>query len=240
MASCGCLARAKSLTAKERRRIAKQGGMASARARAEESTRTQETREKGTKTMKMWIGVLFVFIGSMCWAQSSVAVAQQFPRAEVFVGVSDINMDSNGLLDLKNAVGWNSSFVTNFRKWVGVEAEVGGYYKNYGLADNFTAKAGDYTFMGGPRFTYKPFFVHMLVGADRLSGTLTEPTCLTCSFGSIAPYRTAFARAVGGGVELPISRSIAFRTSADYVLTVQNSIRTSVGIVYRFGFVPND
>jgi opacity protein-like surface antigen len=114
-----------------------------------------------------------------------------------------------------------------------------------------SADSNLYTFLFGPRFSYrtdKRFtpFVHILPGLARshTSGTVTTqllvmpPVVTNVHFSDSG---NAFAMAIGGGFDMKLSKSLAFRVlQADYLLTrfggaTQNNARLTTGLVYRFG-----
>jgi hypothetical protein len=167
------------------------------------------------------------------------------PAAEVFVGYSYLNFNTNGFTNSRqSANGWEASVSGNFNQWFALELDVSGYYKNYsyyagnaiGLPSFITiAYYRDYSYLAGPRFNYGPVFVHALFGGDRLSGS---------ALGTSAA-QTGFAGALGGGIRFPMGDRFAFRLSADYAFSnhnilggssvTQNNFRASAGIVFNLG-----
>ena len=164
-----------------------------------------------------------------CAAVSSFAFGQD-SRADLFGGYSYVNIDTNGLSSRQNANGWEASVSGNFNKWFAVEADVNGYYKNI-----LGVSVSDYSYVAGPRFNFKPLFLHALIGGDSLRGSASGSTA----------SQSGQAGAFGGGVQWRFSKRLSFRASADYVFTrhnilggpsvTQNNVRASVGIVYSFG-----
>lgn len=168
---------------------------------------------------------------------------QDIPKAEVFGGYSYVNIDTNNLSARQNANGWETSVSGNFNKWFAAEFDVNGYYKTYSISTGgllslpptVTIPVRDYSYLAGPRFNFRPLFVHALIGGDHLSASGLG---LTASQDSLAG-------AFGGGVEVPVNRLISFRVSADYVFTrhnilggpsvTQNNVRASAGIVFNLG-----
>jgi hypothetical protein len=167
------------------------------------------------------------------------------PTAEVFIGYSYLNFNTNGLTDSrKSANGWEASVSGNFNQWFALELDVSGYYKNYNY---YTGNAlglpsfvnvsyyRDYSYLAGPRLNYGPVFVHALFGGDRLSGS---------ALGTSAA-QTGFAGALGGGIQFPMNERLAFRIGADYAFSKHNSLggpsytdnnlRISAGIVFNLG-----
>jgi opacity protein-like surface antigen len=140
------------------------------------------------------------------------AMAQDFPRAEVFGGYQFTHLNPQ-----INASGWNVSATGNVNKWFGVTADFSGAYKS-----------GErlHTYMVGPTFSVRTEritpFAHALFGGATGGGS-------------------AFAMAVGGGVDLNASRHLAVRLiQADWLLlrsegfTNKQNARVSAGIVFRF------
>ena len=177
------------------------------------------------------LGVAFFLLLLNC-----LAVAQIEPRAEVYGGYSYVNIDTNGLTsDRQSANGWEAALSVNINKWAAVEGDVAGYYKNdiFGSGVN----GSDYTFAGGPRFNYRPAFVHALFGGDRLCGSQS----------GISACQNSFAMALGGGAEFKVTPRWAVRGSVDYLYTHHNgaqfglpdvhqdNIRVGGGIVYLIG-----
>jgi hypothetical protein len=167
------------------------------------------------------------------------------PAAEVFFGISYLNLSTNGLTDSRQgAAGWDASVSSNFNQWFALELDVSGHYKNY---DYYTGNVSglptfitvsyyrDYSYLAGPRFNYGPVFVHALFGGDHLSGT-----ALGTSFA-----QTGFAGAIGGGFQYPMGDRVAFRAGADYIFSehnilggppaTDNNFRASAGIVFKLG-----
>jgi len=125
----------------------------------------------------------------LCLLTSSFAFGQN-SRADLFGGYSYANIDTNGLTTSRqNANGWESSISGNFNKWFAVEADVAGYYRNYS-----GVSVTDYSYGAGPRFNFKPIFVHALIGGDHLTG----------SESGISKSQDSLAGAFGGGAQAKI------------------------------------
>jgi hypothetical protein len=60
------------------------------------------------------------------------------------------------------ANGWEASLSGNANRWFAIEGDASGYYKSSILG--FAVSVTDYSFAAGPRFNFKPFFVHALLG----------------------------------------------------------------------------
>ncbi len=156
-----------------------------------------------------------------------------FPRAQLFGGYSYVSVDTGPNNSRKGLNGWNGQGTVNLNRWFGLTADFGGYY-----GSPFNISVHDYTFMGGPTLTYRAEhvapFLHALVGADHF-GVSNVPG---------AGSNTKFAWAVGGGIDIPITRQFGIRlVQADFLRTMhggdeQNNIRLSTGLDFMFGGAP--
>lgn len=185
--------------------------------------------------MKQLVAAVF------CICLPTVALAQptslgsDFYRAEVFAGYSFLSVDGNGT-SRENFNGWEASGALNFRKWLGAEADLSGYYKSLGNIQGVDVNASDYLFAGGPRFTFRPLFVHALFGVDHATASTSGVQS------TVSVSQNAFAAVLGGGVEWKIASHWAIRPSLDYILTrhgiptatTQNDVRFGAGIAYAF------
>jgi hypothetical protein len=154
----------------------------------------------------------FRVICLMAMLASLTTHAQEFPKAEMYGGYSYVNIDTNGVTSRQSANGWEAAASGNFNKWLGVEADVAGYYKTYGVSGLGDVKATDYSYGAGPRINFRPLFMHALIGGDHLTGSLN----------GVSESQDSLAGAFGGGVEWPISTHLSARGSVDYVFTRHN------------------
>ncbi|MGE0129805.1 MAG: outer membrane protein [Blastocatellales bacterium] len=207
-----------------------------------------------------------VFLLLLC----SVAAAQEYPKAELFGGYSYLRTDSEDI-DLVagnqvtttrrhggNLNGFNLSANYNPAKWLGIVIDFSGHY---GSIDNtvivpgtvnatFGVRTNLHTLLGGPQFAWRgdntTFFVRALAGVGFQDQTLT------LGGQKIADDRTAFAAAVGGGVDIKLTDTISLRAAqVEYLLTrfgdqnitingqrlsasdTQHNLRISTGFVFR-------
>ena len=168
---------------------------------------------------------------------SGSAIAQDTPKAELFGGYSLMRADFS--VTEANMSGWNGSIAANVNKWVGLVADFSGHYETPTIL-GVDVNVQRHFFMGGPRLSFRKHekvtpFVQALFGGvhDR------------AEVGGISTSDTAFALAVGTGLDLKVAdwepAKIAFRLfQAEYVMTrfsdqTQNNIRVSFGFVFRFG-----
>lgn len=181
---------------------------------------------------------LFFMAAIMAILLPFAAQAQDAPRVEIFGGYSYLRADDN--TDGIDLHGWNASGAINYKKWGGVVADFSGHYDTVTLSPGVRADVGTYLFLVGPRFTYRENsviepFGHVLLGAARVNTTAFT------SIGRIDADDTAFALAVGGGLDAKVHKNLAIRLfQADYVLTRfnddnQHNFRLSTGLVLRLG-----
>lgn len=201
---------------------------------------------------------------------SSVAIAQEYPKAELFGGYSYLRTDSeeidlvagNQITTTKrhgsNLNGFIIAANYNPAKWLGIVIDFSGHF---GSIDNtiivpgtlnatFGVRTNLYTLLGGPQFAWRgdkaTFFVRTLAGVGFLDQSLT------LGGQKISDDRTAFAAAVGGGVDIKLTDTISLRAGqVEYLLTrfgdqniqvngqrlsasdTQHNIRVSTGFVFR-------
>ena len=151
-----------------------------------------------------------------------------------------------------NQLGATGSFAYNVNKWLGIVGEVGGYHFDRQIfvlnPDNSfteaTISGNMQTYLFGPRLNLRRFdhfvpFAEVLFGAAHGSQQVTGDKS-----------QGAFALAVGGGVDVILSKYIAWRFfQADYLMTNfsgtllspdgrQNNFRIGTGIVLRWAYPP--
>ena len=166
--------------------------------------------------------VIACFVG-LC---ATAAMAQAFPKAEVFGGFQYSHLEGG-----VNASGWNFSLTGNFKDYYGITTDLsGGYWSTGGV--NFS----NYTYTFGPVMqlrankAYTPF-VHALIGGDHASA----------GAGGVSVSGNGIALMAGGGVDANINRRIAVRMpQVDWLLvhngngTSGKNFRLSFGIVAKF------
>jgi hypothetical protein len=151
-----------------------------------------------------------------------------------------------------NQLGATGSFAYNVNKWLGIVGEVGGYRFDRQIfvlnPDNSfteaTISGNMQTYLFGPRLNLRRFdhfvpFAEVLFGAAHGSQQVTGDKS-----------QGAFALAVGGGVDVILTKYIAWRFfQADYLMTNfsgsllspdgrQNNFRIGTGIVLRWAYPP--
>jgi hypothetical protein len=131
-----------------------------------------------------------------------------------------------------NLSGFELAATGKVNSWFGITGDFSAHYgTSLGASDHLQ------TFLAGPKFSYPADispFVHILVGGAHYSlGNSNSSDVVPTS-------QTAFAAALGGGIDAKLAPFIAFRViQFDYLLTTfhstnQNQPRVSTGIVIRF------
>lgn len=172
-----------------------------------------------------------VILGILLIAALPLLAQNDFPRAEVFGGYSYLSVDASGAASSRQSLnGWNAQANVNFNRWLGLTGDFGGYY-----GSPFHVSVHDYSFLFGPTLTYRaehvaPFF-HALFGGNHINASASG------SSGG----NTAFAMAIGGGLDVPIGEHFGVRLAqvdwlrTQHFSTSQNNIRLSTGIMFNFG-----
>jgi hypothetical protein len=186
----------------------------------------------------------FLALSVVVFSLGALASAQVPTAGNIFVGYSRFSANLAANVPASNSTsfnGWNGSLEGKIFPFVGIVADVAGFYgsQNVLIATpacpscppvNATYDTKIYTAMFGPRvsFSVRKFrpFAHLLVGAGHTSG-------------SIDGSNTSVADAIGGGLDYHLIPLIAWRFQADdlqtrFFGTTQNSLRFSTGVVFRF------
>jgi len=174
------------------------------------------------------------------------------PRFEVAGLFSYINFQPGAENNFNNT-GGTGSFAYNANKWLGLVGEFGAYSFRrdiYVLPSGATQqvlttiKGTQQTYLFGPRLNWRRFdhfvpFAEALFGGAHGSPELTGDNS-----------QTAFALAVGGGVDVVITKDFSWRfIEADYLMTSysgsqlsasarQNNFRIGSGLVVRWDYPP--
>lgn len=197
---------------------------------------------------------------------AGAAAATDCQRYEVYAGYDWVRFNPNsGFIPSFNANGGSGQFVYNFDKWIGVAFDAGAVTK--GVLGGFSVDTTVANFVAGPRFTWhRERFVpfgEVLFGGAYVT-TSTPISLLTTGIpGALPPgliippglpvsarlgaSNTGFAMLAGGGLDIKLSKHIAFRPfEADYYLTRvsslftgntsnRNNFRYSGGVNFMFG-----
>jgi len=194
------------------------------------------------------------------------AFAQDYPKVEIPVDYSYMrfNPENSGIIKSFSLNGGGGGIIYNFSKWAGIEGEFEGYGSQsrtftfptgsavcpVGCTGNFEANL--FTYNIGPVFKHRakhfePFIEILFGGAhSNAYGNLLTACQASCTTSS-SPSNNAFDFIIGGGIDVPVSKSIALRLAQfDYVLTRfgndftagntnQSNFRYQAGIVFRLG-----
>jgi Outer membrane protein beta-barrel domain len=218
----------------------------------------------GMKEMKIRIAALVAVVLLL----GSTSYAQDQPKVEVSVDYSYIhaNPQNNNIIGTFSLNGGGGGGAFYFSKYIGIEAE----FEGYGSLTHtinvpsgsavcpagcvITAQGNLFTYNVGPILKYRtkhfePFAEAMFGGAhSNFYGNLftgCEGTA-GCVAASKSPSNNAFDFIIGGGIDIPLTKSIAFRPAqVDYILTRfgngftggnnnQSNFRYQAGVTFRF------
>src|SRR6266850_4472572 len=188
------------------------------------------------------------FPGPAAATKDTRAPGRLVPKFELAGMYDYINFDPGDPFANFNNHGAAGSFTYNASKWVGLTAEVGEhrFKRNIFPLTGSNALASDSltTYLFGPRLNLRKFD-HFVPFAEFLAGG---------TYGGIelagVNNQHAFAIATGGGVDVVLTKNIAWRFAQfDYLMTShsgpalgasgrQNNLRAATGLVLRFG-IPN-
>jgi len=168
---------------------------------------------------------------------------QLVPKFEINFGFSYINFGPGNPFDNYNMFGGTGGFTFNANRVLGLVAEIGSYAGNHTVSA-FCCDAGLTSYLFGPRLNLRKFdhfvpFVEFLFGGAKGGGGVTGSN-----------GQNAFALVAGGGVDVVLTKHVAWRfAQIDYLNTNfsgpilnpnarQNNLRLGTGLVLRFG-IPN-
>src|SRR5271166_6556015 len=138
------------------------------------------------------------------------------PMYEVAGMYQYVNFNPGSGFSNFNSHGGSGSFTYNATSWLGLTAEFAAFHFNRQLPTTpaQTATGAFQTYLFGPRLNYRHFdhfvpFAEVLFGASRAASQLTGDTS-----------QSSFGMALGGGVDVILTKSIAWRfVEADYLQT---------------------
>jgi hypothetical protein len=179
--------------------------------------------------MRKLSAILFTFC-----LLTAAGMAQIPTAGNVFIGYS-LNHGSTGLTDTGTLNGWEGSVEGKIFPHVGLVADVSTQYGTLYIpffGENASERTVSYLF--GPRVSFsvgkfRPF-VHALIGA----GHLHESASGVGEHGE-----TAYADALGGGIDYHIIPRVSWRLQLDalqtnYHSSWQDNTRFSTGLAFRF------
>jgi outer membrane protein with beta-barrel domain/OmpA family protein/Big-like domain-containing protein len=164
------------------------------------------------------------------------------PRFEINGGYSYINFDPGNPFSNFNNHGGTGGFTYNANRVLGLTGEVGGY-NGHRDVNGVRTNASLTSYLFGPRLNLR--FDHFVPFAEFLFGGANG------GIGVVGGQsQNAFALAAGGGVDVVLTKNVAWRfAQIDYLMTNfsgsnlnangrQNNLRLGSGLVLRFG-IPN-
>ncbi len=205
---------------------------------------------------------LGVFFGMSLYAQDEA------PKVDLFFGYSFLRYNSAQTIPAFTANGGISTFAWNFTRHVAMEAELGGYHN--GNINGFHFDSTSFTYLFGPRLSLgrerriDPYF-HILFGGQYFTTSIDQSSVLVVNpltntntrlvNGHYETSQNSFAMAVGGGLDIRLSKTFTLRPiQADYYMTnysapnvteplgatiptarTQNDFRYAAGIAFNFG-----
>ena len=211
------------------------------------------------KTIRLiQLGAAVMILGIAAWAQ-------EFPRAELALDYSFARYAPSASYTQGHSLnGGGGAIKVNVNEFLGLVMDLQGYGSN---KTSFTIPANTYfpgggsgtvqgnlfTYLFGPEIKVRAHgihpFGHLLFGAahSNVYGNafkqICQPIAGNCAFNK-APAGDAFAMTFGGGVDIPINKSVSFRPAqVDYLYTRftnqftnagQNNVRFSAGLVFSF------
>ena len=206
---------------------------------------------------------IFLLCGATAFAQDTP------PRVEISLDYSYVhaNPQNNSVIPTFSLNGGGGAIAYYFTKYIGIEGEFegyGSYTHNFNITNTTICPVGPCTAsVQGNLFTYnvgpiikfrtkhvEPFVEAMFGGAhSNFYGNLFKG-CLNCIVASNSPSNNAFDFIIGGGIDIPLGKHVAFRpVQFDYLLTRfgnaftggnnnQSNFRYQAGVVFRLGGAP--
>jgi opacity protein-like surface antigen len=174
-------------------------------------------------------------------AQEEEAPGKLVPRYEIAGMYDYLDFHPGDPFGDFGAHGGAGSFAYNVTRYLGLTAELGGNHFQRNV-NGLPISGGLTSYLFGPRLNLRRFnrfvpFGEFLIGGTHASSQLTGDQ-----------GQNAFAMALGGGVDVALTKNVAWRfAQLDYLMTNhagsalnptarQNNFRAGTGIVFRWGF----
>jgi hypothetical protein len=213
-----------------------------------------------SRVVKCTLIAMVALLTASAWSQD------EFPAGELNFDYSYARFAPNASGTQGHSLnGGGGSVVFNLNHYLGLKADFQGYGSNTSTfvilpSVNFpvggiaNVQGNLFTYMFGPQIKlHSPRiqpFAHLLFGGAHSNvyanafKNICQPVVGVCAF-SKAPANNAFAMAFGGGVDIPIGKTISIRPAeVDYLFTDftnqfnnshQNNFRYSGGITFNLG-----
>ena len=201
---------------------------------------------------KVLLCVLILSFGVAAWAQEQ-------PKVELAIDYSFVRFNPDTFAQAHNLNGGGGSVTFNVNRWLGFKAEVFGYGASTShflipagnpilpAGGNFAVSGNMLTYLFGPQLKYraKKFqpYAHALFGGA-YSNTYAN-LFQQAGVAGAAADKNAFAMAFGGGIDIPVTKTIAIRpVQIDYLMTRfgnvldtnnQHNFRYAAGITFYLG-----
>jgi hypothetical protein len=159
--------------------------------------------------------------------------AQEFPKADVFLGYSFLRYNSAQTIPAFTANGGIGTFGWNFTDQIGLEAELGGYHN--GNVNNYQFDTTTFSYLFGPRISWSRSkkidpYGHVLFGGQHGTTSIAADSVLVVNPHAVASgpssdgrYKTSqntFSLAVGGGLDIRLTHRWIIRPlQVDYYVT---------------------
>lgn len=196
----------------------------------------------------------------------TAAFAQDYAKVEVRANYSYMrfNPQNSNIVSSFSLNGGGGGIHVYLNHWLGIQGDFQGYASTtqtftFPAIPNSPCPAGCVVRSSGDLFTYnvgpilkyraehwEPFVETLFGGAHSNTYSNLARACQAACPGTLSPSNNAFDFMIGGGLDIPVSKSIAIRVAqVDYVLTRfgnnftrgnnnQNNLRYNGGIVFRF------
>ena len=206
-----------------------------------------------------------VFLSAIALLLGSSAFAQDYAKVEVPLNYSYMrfNPENSGTFSGFSLNGGGGGVTVYVNHWLGIQADFQGYATttrtfNFSATPNSPCPAGCSVRSSGDLFTYnvgpimkyrsghfEPFVEVLFGGAHSNAYHNLVQACQNACTALTNPTNNGWDFVIGGGVDIPLSKSIAIRPAqVDYVLTRfgnpfgentnQSNLRYNGGIVFRF------
>jgi len=217
-------------------------------------------------------GRIALAIGSILLCGAAAFAQDSPPKVEVSVDYSYVhaNPQNNNFIPTFSLNGGGGAIAYYFTKNIGIQGEFEGYgsythnfsvpptspfCNNEGAACPASAQGNLFTYNVGPIVKFRtkhfePFVEAMFGGAHSNFYANLHSGCSTCIVTNGSPSNNAFDFIIGGGIDIPLGKHVAFRpVQLDYLLTRfgnaftggnnnQSNFRYQAGVVFRFGGAP--
>ncbi len=192
------------------------------------------------------------------------AFAQEFPRAELGLTYAYTRFGPSARYSPDmNINGGGGSITINANRYFGIKAELtggGGSKAHWSVpvgnpvlpgGGSITSSGNMFTYLFGPQIRIPspkitPYFNFLFGGVHTSAFADAIAACAGSCTTSAAPSGNSFGMAIGGGLDVPVSHSVAIKVAQlDYLMTRfnngltggdnQHNFRYQAGVVFRFG-----